>query len=142
MTPLQSQIVDARAAFTIALGTRDERAAWVRMRELQLVEAREFAARREWRLSKRPIALEQLKASSWIKTRPRCDHPEWDHVESFVDGPQARPRIAGVRSHAYASPEMLAAFAELHGLRSEILTFSSYLPGSTVAVVFTRKSLI
>ncbi|MEO8019728.1 MAG: hypothetical protein ABI769_18105 [Pseudomonadota bacterium] len=139
MNALEQQIVEARAAFDHAVGGRDSDAAYKLLRELQREEQLRFALARGWRCTSRHISLEQLKAGMWIRTRPSAHDPEIDHAEFFVDGPLQRPQIAAIRSHTYASGEKVDAFAHRHGLRVEVLPFSSYIPNRTVAVVYTRK---
>ncbi len=137
MNARQRKIAEARTAFDLASHT-GERDAWARWIELQREERQTFGESRGWRLSARPIELNQLKAGRWVRSPFDSHYPEIDHAESFVCGPVRRPTPVALRVHSYASWQMCKAFADLHGLRAELLPFSSYMPNRTIAVLYTR----
>jgi hypothetical protein len=137
MNSRQRKIAEARAAFECA-SNAGEREAWDRLRELQRHERDTFANGRGWRVSPRAMHLKQLKAGKWVRAPYEAHDPELDHVEAFVSGPVRRPVPIALRTHSYASWQMCKAFAERHGLRAELLPFSSYMPNRTIAVLYTR----
>ncbi len=84
---------------------------------------RVFAESRGWTYNPR----------SWYGNPPIIDHAE------FYDGPYRR-EVALV-SHAYATHEKIAKFAETHRLKAEILPWSWWNPRGCTAVLFTTLPL-
>ncbi len=154
MNALEQQIVAARAEIDAAsavenkfeLGTRERRrafnrteAGWQNLFALRRQAREIFARERGWRLIPRTVDLRKLKAGKWLRLPDYETHYPWlDHADAFAIGP-GRGRPVALVSHSYASFEDCCAFAELHGLRAELLPFSWYFQGFTIAVVYTRK---
>ncbi|MEX2642533.1 MAG: hypothetical protein WD270_03720 [Acetobacterales bacterium] len=99
----------------------------------------ELAERRGWRYTRKPFGLRNLIEGSSYRSDVSRHYPEIDHPECFRE--LARPyRPVAILSHSYQTDFMEhVAFAAEHGLSAEVVPVSWYLPGGTLAVLYTRN---
>lgn len=113
--------------------TRDE------LYRLQDACTHALATSRGWRIYKSQITVEQLTTGRMVNRYRGERDPDGhiiDHAEYFMC--QRKP--VAILTHSYAPIESCLEFARQRGLTAELLPFSWYFPGRSVAVLFTKQT--